>query len=241
MLLLVLMSTVFQVTPIRAGTVDISVKAVVGYPLIENLPEAGTPLHNIWFGVGLLNEGTEDTYVNVTIYLNMTEEFFVSNFFLAVGEFKAVVYSTTTSDLGKEAYSISALAVAAGDVNSSDNFKVGDTIKIGMVADTNYDGKVDIKDVAAVNSRYGMTGATINPIWIPEVDYNFDNKIDIRDLAHYSKIGDYYNLTRCLIAFGSSGPHGSPEWDWACDLYRDGKIDIRDVAIASKHFGEVDP
>lgn len=229
------------VARVQADTVDISVKAVAGYPLIDNLPENNTPPHTVWFGVFLLNEGTEDTYCNVTIYLNMTKKFFVEDVFVADGSAEIVIRNTNTSDLGKGAYAISALAEAAGDVDPGDNYKVGDTMKIGMVADVNYDGKVDIYDVTAISSRFGISGATLSPVWIPEVDFNLDGKIDIMDVANYASIPDYYNVTRCIIAYGSSGPHGPPEWSWACDLYSDGKIDMRDISIAARHYGEVDP
>jgi len=220
--------------PAKAQTVDISIKAAIGYPLIDNLPEEGTPPHEVWFGVCVKNEGTVDTSCTVYLFLDTKGLIYQKEIFLEVNEVEFVVYTTDTSFLGKGVHTLIAFALAPGDWD----ILTGDAVKVGIIADTNYDGIVDIYDVVAVSSRYGMGSVTLDPIWIPEVDVNEDGQIDIYDLTYYAGQGDYYGLTRAYISYGSSG---DLDWNWACDLYRDGKIDVMDLSIVSSHYGDTDP
>jgi hypothetical protein len=244
-IVLLLCSTIalLRVSTAHSATVDVAIKAVIGYPLIDTLPNASTPVHVVWFGVGLLNEGTTDVYCDVTIYLNSMPKFYIFSFFLPANTFKVAVTSADNSvNVGKGTHVLSAYVAIAGDTHPADNYLTGDTIKVGRIADVNCDGKVDIRDVSAVSARMGMGPCSLNPIWIPEVDVIRDNKIDIKDISYYAARSDYYNMTRCLISYGSTGVHGTTlEWSWACDLYRDGIIDNKDISIAQKHYGEHDP
>jgi len=235
----------FTLIGLRAGSVravatgDVSVKAVAVYPLTDTIPAPDTPVHTIWFGVGILNPGSAVT-VNVTIYLNSVPVIVVNSYQMGSG-YQTVVSSLTTSSIGVGTWVASAYVSCPGDQTPGDNTKVGDTLKIGKIADVNCDGIVNMKDLAMVAARYGLgnaTKATISPIWIPEVDVNHDGRINVQDLAYYAARDDYYNITRVTMGWGSSGPHGSPaEWSWACDLYRDGVINQQDVAIIQDYWG----
>jgi len=232
----------FGVLPAKAVGGDVSVQAVAVYPLVDTLPEVNTPAHTVWFGVGILNPGANDVNCNVTIYLNTVPKIIVTNYLVGANSYQTLVRSMTTSDIGKGTWVASAFVAVEGDQTPSDNTLTGDTLKIGMIADVNCDGKVDLKDLSMVAARFGMGNATLNPTWTPEVDYNLDGKIDIRDVAHYASLHDYYNATHCSVGYGSTGPHGSPnDWNWSCDLSRNGKIDSQDVAIVQNHYGQRDP
>jgi len=241
-LMLLLCATLawLQVFPARATTTDVAITAVITYPLTDTLPEVATPAHTIWFGIGILNNGTNNVYCNVTIYINTLPKIVLTNYLSSAGTHQTLIQSMSTATIGKGTWTVSAMVSAAGDPTPADNYKSGDTFKIGRIGDVNCDGKVDMRDIVMVTSRAGMGNATLNPIWLPEVDTNRDNKIDMRDIMYYSLRTDYYNITRSSMAFGSSGPHGSPEWLWAADLYRDGRIDSNDWTIAQNHFGEHD-
>jgi hypothetical protein len=225
-----------RVIPAKAQTGDVSVQAVATYPLTDTLPDVNTPAHTIWFGVCIHNPGST-VNCNVTIYLNSVAAITVYNFQVP-GGYHICVTSTTTSNLGVGTFVESAYVSCPGDQTPGDNTMTGDTFKIGKIGDINCDGKVNLADLTLLAQRYNLTGATINPPWIPEVDFNHDGKIDLADLTHYTGLSDFYNATRCTIAYGSSGPHGSPyEWSWACDLYRDGQINQADLTILQKYYG----
>ncbi len=51
--------------------------------------------------------------------------------------------------------------------------------------DLNYDGKVDIRDVALVARAFGSSPG--DPRWEKEADLNYDNKIDIKDIARVAR------------------------------------------------------
>lgn len=55
------------------------------------------------------------------------------------------------------------------------------TFHIGTSGDVNYDGKVDIRDVAFVAIAFGSYPD--HPSWNPEADVNQDSIVDIRDMA----------------------------------------------------------
>jgi branched-chain amino acid transport system substrate-binding protein len=54
-----------------------------------------------------------------------------------------------------------------------------------LTSDINFDGKVDIRDIATVAKSFGTTPGHLR--WEKEADINGDNKIDIRDVALVAK------------------------------------------------------
>jgi len=54
-----------------------------------------------------------------------------------------------------------------------------------LITDLNYDGKVDIKDIATAAKAFGTEPGKAR--WEKEADVNFDGKIDIRDIASIAK------------------------------------------------------
>lgn len=64
----------------------------------------------------------------------------------------------------------------SGEVNISDNVYIDGTVTIvWWPPDVNGDGRIDIRDIAAVAKYFGGSN--------PMVDFNSDGKIDIRDIA----------------------------------------------------------
>lgn len=231
------MSPAAITTKAQEQTIDIAIIGLAGYPFKETLSEPSTPPHSIYVGVMVNNNGTETTTFNVTVYLNMVPTFVSTNVVLNAGETTILTYTTTSDDLGKDTFALSALAVAPGDKNPGNNYYAHGSICISIVGDVNCDGIVDIRDLAVV-ARYQGLSATVSPPWIPEVDQNMDGIIDIFDLAYYSQAEDWNNFILAYIAFGSMGPH---PWEWAWDQYRDGQLTQEDLDIISKHYGEIDP
>lgn len=74
----------------------------------------------------------------------------------------------------------------AGEVDVSDNIYIDGTVTIiWWVLDVNGDGKIDIKDIAAVAKAFGSSPG--NPRWNPMVDFNQDGKIDMQDISVSAK------------------------------------------------------
>lgn len=74
----------------------------------------------------------------------------------------------------------------AGEVDISDNIYIDGTVTIiWWVLDVNGDGKIDIKDIAAVAKAFGSSPG--NPRWNPMVDFNQDGKIDMQDISVSAK------------------------------------------------------
>jgi hypothetical protein len=61
-----------------------------------------------------------------------------------------------------------------------------------LPADVNYDGKIDVKDVAAVARAYGTSyGPPTAANWVFRADVNNDRRVDIKDV-HY--VASYYDM-----------------------------------------------
>lgn len=58
-------------------------------------------------------------------------------------------------------------------------------VEIKMFGDVNGDGRIDMKDVAAVSRAFGSVYG--HPEWNSEADLNSDYKIDLKDVAIVSK------------------------------------------------------
>jgi len=63
------------------------------------------------------------------------------------------------------------------------------------IGDVNYDGKVDIKDVAQVSGAFGEFPG--RPRWNPELDVNGDGKIDTKDVAIVSRNFGWFATHDC--------------------------------------------
>ncbi len=116
---------------------------------------------------------------------------------LLPAEVRIVTFNWNTTGLSKGVYTITSIAdTVLGETDTADNTCTsGTTIQVAMVGDvaggpgnfpnTTPDGKVDIKDLAAIAKCYGANYPA--PNYYRNYDLNDDNKIDIKDLAMAAK------------------------------------------------------
>jgi hypothetical protein len=95
------------------------------------------------------------------------------------------------------------------------------TIGVRMPGDTNFDGRVDMKDVASTAKMYGEN----------DYDTNEDNKIDMTDIAVYAK-GRSRSLTTVAQKFGTTTNLAS------YDMNEDETINMKDIGIVAHNFGK---
>lgn len=143
----------------------------------------------------ILNYGAQPETFNVTIKANSTA-IHTEAVMLANRNSTTVTFAWNTTDLAKGNYTISAYAdPVLGETDTTDNSLTDGWIIIAMIGDITGpdgwpDGKVDIRDVAAVAILYGVDYP--DPRFSPNCDINNDLKIDIKDVAtvaiHYGEI-----------------------------------------------------
>ena len=59
------------------------------------------------------------------------------------------------------------------------------TFTVVLTGDLNHDGKIDMKDIAAVAKAFGTHPG--DPLWNPAADLNLDGKVDMKDVATVAK------------------------------------------------------
>ena len=141
--------------------------------------------------VTVLNEGEAAETFEVTLYTNSTligaEE--VTN--LSAETYIVLTFVWNTSGFMKGNYTICAIAdTVPNEAETADNIFIDNWIIVSMIGDIigPYgwpDGKVDIRDIAAVANRYGSSSGS--PNYNPNFDIFFDGKIDVKDLARVAK------------------------------------------------------
>ncbi|MEM1590331.1 MAG: PKD domain-containing protein, partial [Candidatus Bathyarchaeia archaeon] len=104
------------------------------------------------------------------------------------GETKILAFIWDTADVQPcRSYVVTAyVPPLLGERNLSDNkLECSTAVKIKMFGDVDGDGKVDMKDVAAVSRAFGSTYGL--PGWNADADINGDFKVDLKDVAAVSK------------------------------------------------------
>jgi len=110
---------------------------------------------------------------------------------LSNGNSAVLAFVWNTMGFIKGNYTLSAIAdTVAGETDTADNTFVDGWVIIAMVGDLTGpsgfpDGKVDIRDVAAVAKLFGVIYP--NPQYVSNYDVNNDGKIDIKDVATVAK------------------------------------------------------
>lgn len=114
---------------------------------------------------------------------------------LNIGSSAVLVFNWNTG-LAKGNYTLTATAeTVPGETNTANNVLVDGFVIVAMVGDVSGptgwpDGKVDIRDLAAIATIYGVISP--DPRYSANYDIVFDRKIDIKDLAtaalNYGKI-----------------------------------------------------
>jgi hypothetical protein len=148
------------------------------------------------------NNGDFPETVAVTLYYNITAGQTVGTQIvsLPVGESNTTTFIWNTGGVQYcHNYTMTAVASVPLDVTPADNTLADGNIKVRILGDVNGDGKIDLKDIAAVAKAFGAVGPAYvwvgrnyvyhgpSPNWNPFLDLNQDGKIDIRDIVIVAK------------------------------------------------------
>ncbi|MCK4481729.1 S8 family serine peptidase [Candidatus Bathyarchaeota archaeon] len=142
--------------------------------------------HTVDFNVTVRNEGDFTENVTIILYYNIT-----AGHVIDIGtienlhpqENKTVTLIWDTSGVTPcRNYTITAIATIPIESDVTDNtLESPAKVKVRILGDINGDGKVDIKDIAAVAVAFGSYPGL--PRWNHSADLSQDGKIDIRDIA----------------------------------------------------------
>ena len=156
-------------------------KSVVGQGLSSNV------------NLMIFNYGNFTERFNVTVYANASTITMFTNVTLTSRNYTMLTFAWNTADFAKGNYTISAYVTPLqGEADTSDNMLVDGWVIVAMIGDITGpdgypDGKVDIRDVALVASKFGVNYP--DPRYDPNCDLTgptyglADGKIDIRDIA----------------------------------------------------------
>jgi hypothetical protein len=138
------------------------------------------------FTVTAANLGNYAQTFNLTVFANTTIAV-SQNVTLSAETFENVTLVWTTTGFAYGNYTISAYAwPVPGETNTTNNNCTGGWVIVSIVGDitgpTGWpDGKVDMRDVAAVARAFGSTLGSSN--WNPNADLNDDGTVDMKDIA----------------------------------------------------------
>jgi len=172
----------------RQITVYTTVVSVHDIAIINIKPEfswvyQGQPLN---ITVAVANEGTDVETFNVTLYYDNTEMETFTIFNLFPGRNLTLTFTWNTTNLYPTQYNISAVAnIMPEETDINDNSLIYGTITVLWTGDINHDGRVDMRDIAAIARGFGSH--TGEPRYDPNCDLNSDGKIDMRDIAPAAK------------------------------------------------------
>jgi hypothetical protein len=143
--------------------------------------------HPTAVSVTVANQGEFSATSNVTVYLNQTVIATFQNVTLAGGNYLNL-NSTWNALVFKGNYTLH--AYVQPDPYETDtlnnNFTSPVTVMVGMPGDIlSPFGVIDMKDIAYVAKRFGMTPAQSKPslLWDPNADFDGSGKIDMKDIA----------------------------------------------------------
>jgi hypothetical protein len=192
-LMVIVLSLAFQASVVKASDVhDVAVTGITVFPFGVLYPWL-----TVSANVTVENQGTVEESFNVTLYAgNLTiQTLTVSN--LAPGLSTILTFEWEIFPIRimifpppwdpwrimRKCLNLTAeVSVVDGEVDTSDNVYVDGVINVvWMVPDVNYDGKVDMKDLAIMAKAFGSSPG--NPRWNPDLDFNQDGKIDMRDIS----------------------------------------------------------
>jgi hypothetical protein len=142
---------------------------------------------NVFVNVTAQNVGVFSESFDVNVYFNGTLMKTMHITDLAAGAYYTARFNITTSTLlWCHVYQITAEAVPVPyEYNAANNFFTDGYLKIRIAGDTNGDGKVDLKDVYAVQKAFGTSPGHLR--WDPLCDLNGDNKVDLKDVYIVNK------------------------------------------------------
>lgn len=100
---------------------------------------------------------------------------------LEPGETRHLLFQWDTTNCEKGNYIVSAVAdLAPGEVDTSDNILIGDSVSVTTPGDVNGDAEVNRTDLSDMSTVYGKKVG--EPDWNANCDINDDNQVDVFDL-----------------------------------------------------------
>jgi hypothetical protein len=136
--------------------------------------------------VTVVNNGTFDEVVNVTLYYNFTagQTIGMQTANVNFGQYLIIIFTWNTSNVAyayHPGYTITAVANITNDNTPGDNTLSGGTVKVKIVGDIDGNGRVDGRDLVEAAKAFGTVPGY--PRWNPDADINQDGKIDGKDLV----------------------------------------------------------
>ena len=146
----------------------------------------------LYINVTIKNEGTFSETFNVSVYYNgIPIELPNGETYMTVSlEARSLITLTfewNTTNIAKGNYTISSeISVVTNETDTDDNYLVDGFVIVAMVGDLTGadgwpDGKVDIRDIAMVASKFGVIYPDSE--YNPNCDIIYDKKINIRDVV----------------------------------------------------------
>lgn len=190
---------------IYGETDDLGLFAIFA-PLVVDIAVDSLISHKTVIGKGcsskinliMMNEGESTECFNATIYSGGRIIGTLTNFVLAGGDLTNVIIDWNTTGFAKGNYTLAAcIWPVPGETEIEDNNFTDGWIIVAMVGDVTSledpglpDGKVDIRDAAAVSKLFGVNSP--DPSYNANFDIVYDGKIDIKDVAtvtmHYGEV-----------------------------------------------------
>ncbi|MGD0029357.1 MAG: dockerin type I domain-containing protein [Candidatus Bathyarchaeia archaeon] len=139
--------------------------------------------------VTVVNNGTFNEVVNVTLYYNITagQTIGIQTPNVNSGQYLTIIFTWNTSNVASAypGYTIAAVANITDDNTPSDNSLSDGTVKVKILGDINGDGRVDTIDIVEAARAFGtMPGMSR---WDANIDITQDGKIDGRDLVRVAR------------------------------------------------------
>jgi hypothetical protein len=133
----------------------------------------------------VMNNGTFDEVVNVTLYYNITagQTIGMQTQNVNFSQYLTVVFTwnTTSVACAYPGYTIVAVANITDDNTPADNTLSDGTVKVKILGDINGDKRVDGADLMKATMAFATVPGMFK--WDPNVDINQDGKIDGKDLV----------------------------------------------------------
>lgn len=184
------------------------VGGTVNIKLRPDIATTSVTTSRTWIGQGcsalisvtVINQGDKTESFNVTIYANTIIITTIENITLATSSSKTMNCTWNTTGFAFGNYTISAYAWPLTDeLDTSDNNFIGGWVVVSILGDVvgppdttgPPDGKVDMRDIDVILSRFGATPRYLN--WDLNFDINEDGVINMRDInIACSNFGKHY-------------------------------------------------
>ena len=155
---------------------------------IENVTHSKTIIcqgYSSHINVTAKNKGYYTETFNITVYANDTA-IQTQTVTLANGSSTTIIFIWNTTGFAKGNHTISAYAYPVPyETNVTDNTFIGGVLTLVYPGDVHTDGKVDMKDIAAIAKAFGSKPG--DSLYDPNYDIDNNRKIDMKDIAIAAK------------------------------------------------------